>query len=93
MLIQLNVSKTIGGSVPLCDEVKGYIKAIKEQLVSSDNALANTLMHKLLVMEYHKSRNVHEHIMDMKDIATQLKSLEIKFQSRFLSISYSTLSL
>ena len=84
MLIKSHVSKSIRGSIPECDKVKDYIKAIEEQFVSSDKALASTLMNKLSIMKHGKSKSVREHIMEMRDIAAQLKSLEIEISESFL---------
>ena len=84
MLIKSHVSKNIRGSIPECDKVKDYMKAIEEQFVSSDKALASTLMNKLSGMKHNKSRTVREHIMEMRDIAAQLKSLEVEISESFL---------
>ncbi|KAF5482002.1 hypothetical protein F2P56_002604 [Juglans regia] len=84
MLIKSHVCKNIRGSIPECDKVKDYKKAIEEQFVSSDKALASTLMNKLSVMKHGKSKSVCEHIMKMRDIAAQLKSLEIQISDSFL---------
>jgi hypothetical protein len=51
--------------------------AIEEQFVSSDKALANTLMDKLSMIKHHKSRSVYGHIMEMRDVVAQLKSLKV----------------
>ncbi|XP_059438548.1 uncharacterized protein LOC132171279 [Corylus avellana] len=84
MLIKSHISKSIRGSIPPCDKVKDYLKAIEEQFVSSDKALASTLMNKLSIMKHDKSRSMREHIMEMRDIAAQLKSLEIEISESFL---------
>lgn len=65
-------------------KVKNYKKAIKEQFINYDKVLANTLMNKLLVMKHNKLSNGREHIIKMKDIVTQLKSLEIEILESFL---------
>ncbi|XP_047257504.1 uncharacterized protein LOC124889587 [Capsicum annuum] len=44
MFIKAHISQSIRGSIPNNDNVKAYVKAIHEQFVSSDNALASTLM-------------------------------------------------
>ncbi|PHT31878.1 hypothetical protein CQW23_28215 [Capsicum baccatum] len=44
MLIKAHISQSIRGSIPNNDNVKAYVKAIDEQFVSFDNALASTLM-------------------------------------------------
>ncbi|TXG57294.1 hypothetical protein EZV62_018607 [Acer yangbiense] len=49
MLVKSHICKSIRGSIPDCPKVTDFMKAIEEQFVSSDKALANTLMKKLLV--------------------------------------------
>ncbi|XP_016510100.2 uncharacterized protein LOC107827472 [Nicotiana tabacum] len=66
------------------DKVKTYMKAIDEQFVSSDKALASTLMKRLSSMTFGRSRTVSEHIMEMKDIAAKLKSIEVDMSEPFL---------
>nr|XP_027119481.1 uncharacterized protein LOC113736618 [Coffea arabica] len=84
MLIKSHISQSIRGSIPDCDRVKAYMKAIDEQFVSSDKALASTLMKKLASMTLDKSRSVREHIMEMRDIAAKLKSLKVEISESFL---------
>lgn len=43
MLIKSHISQSIRGSIRNCDKVKAYMKAIEEQFVSFDKALASTL--------------------------------------------------
>ncbi|KAI9173946.1 hypothetical protein LWI28_009158 [Acer negundo] len=47
MLVKSHICKSIRGSIPECPKVTDFMKAIEEQFVSSDKALANTLMKKL----------------------------------------------
>ncbi|XP_070020435.1 uncharacterized protein [Nicotiana sylvestris] len=84
MLVKAHISQSIRGSIPDSDKVKAYMKAIDEQFVSSDKALANTLMKRLSSMTFYRSRTVREHIMDMRDITSKLKSLEVDMSEPFL---------
>ncbi|XP_048429385.1 uncharacterized protein LOC125472234 [Pyrus x bretschneideri] len=84
MLIKSSVSKSIRGLIPECDKVTDFMKAIEEQFVKSDKALAGTLMQKLSGMKHDNSKSVREHIMEMRDITAQLKSLEIEISKSFL---------
>ncbi|OIT37893.1 hypothetical protein A4A49_66036, partial [Nicotiana attenuata] len=84
MLIKAHISQSIRGYIPNSDKVKAYIKAIDEQFVSSDKALASTLMKRLSSMSFDKCRTVSEHIMKMRDIAAKLKSLEADMSEPFL---------
>ncbi|XP_028053291.1 uncharacterized protein LOC114257714 [Camellia sinensis] len=78
MLIKSHISQSIRGSIPPSDKVKNYMRAIEEQFVSSDKALTSNLMNKLSGMKHNDSRSVRNHIMEMRDIAARLKSLEIE---------------
>jgi hypothetical protein len=63
MFMKSHVSKGIRGSIPECIKVKAFIKAIEKQFVSSDKALASTLMKKLSSKSFDNSKSVREHIM------------------------------
>ncbi|OIT07501.1 hypothetical protein A4A49_51879, partial [Nicotiana attenuata] len=83
ILIKAHISQSIRGSIPNNYKVKAYVKAIDEQFVSFDKALANTLMKRLSSMTFDRS-TVREHIMDMRDIAAKHKSLEVDMSEPFL---------
>ncbi|XP_059441989.1 uncharacterized protein LOC132174333 [Corylus avellana] len=72
------------GSILECHKAKEFIQAVEEQFVSSDKALASTLMKKLSSKTFDNSRSVREHIMKMKDMSAQLKSLEVDISESFL---------
>ncbi|TXG56844.1 hypothetical protein EZV62_018157 [Acer yangbiense] len=84
MLVKSHICKSIGGSIPKCPKVTDFMKAIKEQFVTSDKALVNTLMKKLSGLTFNYFKNVREHIMEMRDIAAQLKSLKVEISDYFL---------
>ncbi|KAL0374275.1 UNVERIFIED_CONTAM: Retrovirus-related Pol polyprotein from transposon TNT 1-94, partial [Sesamum radiatum] len=84
MLIKKHISKGIRGSIRECTKVKDFLKAIEDQYVRSDKALASTLMKRLSDMKYNGSGSVREHIMQMRDIAAQLKPLEVDISEPFL---------
>ncbi|RVW82846.1 Retrovirus-related Pol polyprotein from transposon TNT 1-94 [Vitis vinifera] len=60
------------------DNVKALMKAIDEQFVTLDKALASTLIMKFSSLRLTNVSGVQEHIMQMRDIAAQLKTLEAK---------------
>ncbi|RVW75558.1 hypothetical protein CK203_056469 [Vitis vinifera] len=51
------------------DNVKALLKAIDEQFVTSDKALASTLIMKFSSLRLTNVSGVREHIMQMRDIA------------------------
>ncbi|XP_016546191.2 uncharacterized protein LOC107846273 [Capsicum annuum] len=84
ILIKAHINQSIRGSIPNNDNVKDYMKAIDQQFVSSNKALANTLMKKISSMTFDSRSTVREHIMEMGDIAAKLKSLEVDMSAPFL---------
>ncbi|XP_052294166.1 uncharacterized protein LOC127901262 [Citrus sinensis] len=84
MLIKAHVGKSIRGSIPDCDKVNDYLNAIEQQFETSDKAMTSTLMSKLSSMKFTGTKGVREHIMEMRDIAARLKSLEIEISKSFL---------
>ncbi|RVW22647.1 hypothetical protein CK203_100643 [Vitis vinifera] len=84
MFIKTKISYGIRGSVDQHDNVKALLKAIGEQFVTSDKALANTLIMKFSSLRLTNVSGVREHIMQMRDIAAQLKTLEVEMSDSFL---------
>lgn len=46
--------------------------------------MASTLIKSLSGMGFNSSKGIHDHIMEIRDIAAQLKSLEVKIADSFL---------
>ena len=84
MFIKTKISVGIRGSVEQIDKVKPLLKAIDEQFVTSDKALASTLIMQFSSTKHTEIRGVRDHITRMRDIAAQLKSLEVTMLDTFL---------
>ncbi|XP_051136688.1 uncharacterized protein LOC127255259 [Andrographis paniculata] len=84
MLIKTKISAGIRASVDQHDNVRELLKAIDEQFVKSDKALASTLIIQFSTMRFTGVRGLREHIIRMRDIAAQLKSLEVTMSESFL---------
>ena len=54
------------------------MKVIEEQFIRSDKALASIQMKRFSSKTFDYSKNVREHIMEMKDMVAQLKPLEVE---------------
>lgn len=72
------------GSIPNFTNVKNYLNAIQQQFETSNKALACALMSKLSSIKSKGTKIVLEHITKMRDIAAQLKFLQINIFERFL---------
>lgn len=84
MFIKTKISVGIRGSVEQYDNVRELLKAIDDQFVTSDKALASTLIIQFSSMKLTGIRGVRDHIMRMRDIAAQLKALEVEMSETFL---------
>ncbi|KAA8527319.1 hypothetical protein F0562_034584 [Nyssa sinensis] len=76
MFIKTKISAGIRGSADQHTKVRDLLKAIDEQFVTSDKALASTLIMKFCSTRLDIVKGVREHIMKMRDTAAQLKKLE-----------------
>ena len=84
MFTKSHVTKDFMGFILGCTNAKEFIKAVDENFMSSNKVLANILMKKLLGKSFDNSKSVREDIMKMRDMAAQLKSLEVKIFESFL---------
>ena len=84
MFIKTKITTGIKGSFEQYDKVQDFLKAIGEQFVTSDKAFASTLIMKFSSIRITSVRGVHEHIMQMRDIAAQLKKLWKDMAESFL---------
>lgn len=84
MFIRARLSPSIRGSVAQHSNAKALLKAIDAQFESSEKAHAMTLIMKFSSMKLTSVRGVREHIMKMRDIAAQLKNLEVEIFESFL---------
>ncbi|XP_038983363.1 uncharacterized protein LOC120111061 [Phoenix dactylifera] len=84
LLIQNHISRKIRGSIPDCKTAKEFLTAVEEQFVSSKKALASTLISRFASLKYNDNGGIREHIMELRDIAAQLKSLEVDMSETFL---------
>ncbi|RVX04594.1 hypothetical protein CK203_023478 [Vitis vinifera] len=83
MYIKTKISADIHGSIEQHENVRDLLKVIDEQFVTSDKALASTLI-MFTFLKLTGVRGVREHIMEMRDILTQLKKLEVEMSESFL---------
>lgn len=84
MFIKTRISASIRGSILECEKIQDLLKVIGEQYETSDKALASTLMVKLSSMKLIGVKGVRKHIMEIRALAAQLKSLEVEISDSFL---------
>ncbi|CAO2827720.1 unnamed protein product [Amaranthus hypochondriacus] len=84
MFIKTKIPAGIRGSVEKHNNVSELLKALDEQFETSDKALASTLIMKFSSARLTSVRGVRDHINKIRDIAAQLKNLEVDISESFL---------
>ena len=64
MFIKMSISASIRGSVKKHTNVQALLKAIEEQFITTDKALASTLILKFSSLRLTNVKGVREHTMD-----------------------------
>ncbi|XP_019156983.1 PREDICTED: uncharacterized protein LOC109153583 [Ipomoea nil] len=83
-LIKSKIAKEICGPVDDIEEIKPLLTAIDEQFVDANKSLASTLIMKLIIMRLSTVKGTRKHIMQLRDIAAQLKMLKIIHSDAFV---------
>ena len=85
MYIKAKISNGIRGSVSeKHKDVRALLKAIDDQFVTSEKALASTLIMRFSSLRLTSVKGVREHIMELRDIVAQLKTLGVDMSDDFL---------
>ncbi|RDX87622.1 hypothetical protein CR513_30892, partial [Mucuna pruriens] len=74
----------IRGSIDQHDKVRDLVHVIDEQFATFDKSLASTIIMQLSSMKLIGIIGVHDHIMYIRDIVTQLNELEVTMSESFL---------
>ncbi|KAK2998787.1 hypothetical protein RJ639_022915 [Escallonia herrerae] len=84
MIMKGSITTAIRGVIPDSDNAKLYLVHIEEQFQGSSKAHATTLITKMVTLKYNGSNGVREHILQMNDMASQLKGLDMEISEGFL---------
>jgi len=57
---------------------------VEERSQTTDKSLVGTLMSTLTTIKFDRSRTMHEHVIEIKNIAVRLKSLGMAVEEGFL---------
>ncbi|XP_057997430.1 uncharacterized protein LOC131176356 [Hevea brasiliensis] len=84
MFLRMTIANNIKTTIPQTENTKEYLNFVEEWFRSADKSLAGTLMAQLMTMKYNGSKSMHEHIIEMSDIAARLKTLGMAVDDSFL---------
>ena len=83
MIMKGSITPAICGAISDSDNAMSYIKSVEEQFLGTSKPLASTLMIKMITMKYDRHSGVHEHIMKMSDMTSQLKGMNMTVSEGF----------
>ena len=76
MFMRMSIASNIKSALPKTDNAKECVKFVEERSQNADKSLIGALISTLTTMKFDGSHTMHEHVIEMKNIATRLKSLE-----------------
>ena len=78
------IVKNICMSMVDCSNAKEFLESIEKQFKSSNKALASMLIGTLTSKKYDGMTNIRKHILEMSNLAKQLKSMDMTISEPFL---------
>ncbi|XP_019179840.1 PREDICTED: uncharacterized protein LOC109175038 [Ipomoea nil] len=83
-LIKSKISREIRGPVDDIEEIKPLLKGIDDQFVDANKSLASALIMQFINMRLSTVKGMRKHIIQLRDIAAQLKKLKIILPDAFV---------
>ncbi|XP_010510690.1 PREDICTED: uncharacterized protein LOC104786913 [Camelina sativa] len=80
----MTIASNIKTSLPYADKAIDYLAAIEERFKTADKSLAGKLMADLTTIKYDGTRSMHEHCIEMRNLAAKLKNLGMSVDDSFL---------
>jgi hypothetical protein len=84
MFMRMTIVKNIKTTLPKTYDAKEFLANVAERFKSTDKSLAGTLMAKLTTMKFDGTRGIQEHVLEMTNLAAQLKTLRMNVDEFFL---------
>ena len=84
MFMRMIVAYSIKTALPKTDNAKEFIGLVRKCSQAVDKFLVRTLMSTLTTMKFNGLRTMHEHVIEMTNIATRLKTLGMTVNENFL---------
>ena len=82
--MRMSIVNNIKSTLPERDTAKEFFKIVEERFHSADKSLAGTLMAELTTMKFDGTHEMHEHILEMSNLAAKLKALRMNVDESFL---------
>jgi hypothetical protein len=82
--MRMTIAKNIKTILPKTDDAKEFLANVAEHFKTADKSLAGTLMTKLTTMKFDGTRGIQEHVLEMINLAAELKTLRMNVDEFFL---------
>ena len=80
----MTIAKNIKTTLSKTNNAKEFLANVAERFKTADKSLAGTLMAKLTTMKFDNMRGIQEHVLEMTNLAAQLKTLGMNVDEFFL---------
>jgi len=84
MFMRMTIADNIKTILPKTNSAKEFMGLVGECSQTPDKSFARTLMSTLTTMKFDGSRSMHEHVIEMTNIAARLKTLGMDVNGNFL---------
>ena len=84
MFMRMTVADNIQTILPKTDSAKEFMELVGKRSQTADKSLTGTLMSTLTTTKFDGSRTMHEHVNEITNITTRLKTLGITVNENFL---------
>ena len=84
MFMRMSIANNIKSTFLERDTAKEFFKTVEERFHLADRSLVGTLMVELTTMKFDGTRGMHEHILEMSNLAAKLKALGMNVDEYFL---------
>ncbi|KAL5697405.1 hypothetical protein ACHQM5_030747 [Ranunculus cassubicifolius] len=82
--IGIYIPNNIRTSLPKTESAKEYMANVEKRFKTADKSLAGKLMAELTTMRFDGTRTMHEHVIEMSNLAAKLKTLGMNVDESFL---------
>ena len=84
MFMQMTIADSIKITLPKIDNAKEFMGLVREHSQTTDKSLTGTLISTLTILKFDGSRTMHEHVIEMTNIAVRLKTLGMAVNENFI---------
>ncbi|RID49620.1 hypothetical protein BRARA_H00408 [Brassica rapa] len=84
MFLRMTIASNIKTFLPVAEKAKAYLAAIEERFKTADKSLAGKPMADLTTMKHDGTKSMHEHCIEMTNLAAKLKGSGMSVDDSFL---------